>query len=70
MVDTRVICPTCGDSVRADEFAEGKTLVCDRCVEDSPSDESDEEGERLRERDGWDEVEQQRWPSRRRRQRR
>jgi len=70
MSDTWVICPSCGDSTKADEFEEGVSLRCDDCVDPPDPEGQVEPPIRLQQEDTWNDFELERWASRRRRQRR
>jgi hypothetical protein len=64
MTDTLVICPNCGDSVKADEFEPGVSLICEDCDpkgSDEPQPEPAAAGD-----EAWNDYELARWPSNRR----
>ncbi|MDP7111430.1 MAG: hypothetical protein QGH45_05680 [Myxococcota bacterium] len=61
MTDTLVICQSCGDSVKADEFEPGVSLICEDCdpkgQDDAPPDLA-AAGDEV-----WHDYELGRWPS-------
>ncbi len=61
MSDSLVICRSCGESVRAEEYTPGVSLVCEDCEPPASGEKDPPDRVVSTEEDQWHELEMRRW---------